>query len=326
MRTRATLVGILLSIVLISARATLAAPIVDPIFSGSYTLTDLGPVPGLPAPYGGLTTALGDTSTLVIGGLANHLGGGLFTIGLVRDGSGHITGYSGAATPFGPVGEYNDGGVVYGPGGVLFAAQWPVNNLGQTAPGSTDEDRVDDLAPLGVGGGGPGGLTFVPATHPGAGQFKLVTWSAGDWYTLGLAPDGSGTFDIVSTTLETTLGGGPEGIAYIPIGSPLFPNPSVVVSEWSANTVGVYDVDANGDPVVATRRTFLSGLTGAEGAFIDPVTGDFLFSTFGAGTDRVFRVSGFVPPPPPPVPEPTTLLLFGTGLAAVGLRRYRRKP
>ena len=26
------------------------------------------------------------------------------------------------------------------------------------------------------------------------------------------------------------------------------------------------------------------------------------------------------------VPEPSTLLLFGTGLAAVGLRRYRRKP
>ena len=44
----------------------------------------------------------------------------------------------------------------------------------------------------------------------------------------------------------------------------------------------------------------MSGLEGAEGAVIDPITGDFLFSTFGGG-DRVVVVSGFAKPLPPPV-------------------------
>jgi hypothetical protein len=39
----------------------------------------------------------------------------------------------------------------------------------------------------------------------------------------------------------------------------------------------------------------VTGLTGAEGALIDPVTGDFLFSTFGGG-DKVIRISGFEAP------------------------------
>jgi hypothetical protein len=42
---------------------------------------------------------------------------------------------------------------------------------------------------------------------------------------------------------------------------------------------------------------FISGLDGAEGALLDPVTGDFLFSTFGGGS-RVIAVRGFAAPPP----------------------------
>lgn len=39
----------------------------------------------------------------------------------------------------------------------------------------------------------------------------------------------------------------------------------------------------------------MTGLSGAEGAAIDPLTGDFLFSTFGGG-DRVIVVRGFAAP------------------------------
>jgi hypothetical protein len=96
----------------------------------------------------------------------------------------------------------------------------------------------------------------------------------------------------VTQIVGSTVGGGPEGFVYVTPGSPQFPGPSMLVSEFDAGEVAAYEIDANGDPLVATRRTFVDGLTGAEGAMLDPVTGDFLFSTFGGG-DRIVAVRGF---------------------------------
>jgi hypothetical protein len=43
----------------------------------------------------------------------------------------------------------------------------------------------------------------------------------------------------------------------------------------------------------------------SEGGVIDPLTGDYLFSSGGVG-GKIFRVSGFeVPPTPSPTPTPT---------------------
>lgn len=302
-------------------------------FAGSYSVASLGSVPGLPSNYGGLVFL--DSNTLLIGGAANTASGSLYTIDVVRNSSNHVTGFTGTATRFGgaggAVGEYNDGGVVFGPGGVLFTARWPINGLGQTKPGSINEDKIIDLAPLGVASS-LAAIGFVPAGFNGAGQFKMVSWSGGQWYSAGIAPDGSGTYDLVGVTAvdldPNTAGvqnvaGGPEGFVYIADGNAAFAADSMLISEYSAGTVGAYELDANGNPLVATRRTFLSGLTGAEGAVIDPVTGDFLFSTFGGGS-RVVVVSGFLPPPP--VPEPSTWLTMLLGLAAcvTVLRRRRR--
>lgn len=266
-------------------------------YSEFYAAYDLGSVPGLPPSYGGLTLKADDPNTLIIGGSANKGNGALYSIDVIRDANYHIVGFNGSARYFADA-AYNDGGVTYGPDGVLFTARWPVNGLGQLEPGSTQTDKIIDLASYGVASSAAS-LTFVPEGLPGAGQMKLVSWSGGQWYTVDLSPDNQGTFNIDSVTYEgINLVGGPEGIAYVPTQSPLFNTPSVIVSEWSAGNVAVYEVDENGDPKLNTRQLLLPGLTGAEGAFIDPITGDFLFSTFGGG-NRIVTIQGFTAPEPP---------------------------
>jgi hypothetical protein len=295
-RLAALLGGAVFLTIFIYARPAGAQEGLVPPFDTTYTIVNMGAVPGVPPPYGGLTLRSDDPNTLLIGGSANSQSGTLYAVRVIRDAQNHIVGFSGTAMPFAAA-EYNDGGVTYGPNDALFLARWPVNELGQIKAGSTVTDKVISLAAIGVGGGGPGGLTFVPPGFGGAGQLKIVTWPAGQFYTLDCAPDGSGTFNIPAARLEATIGGGPEGFAYVRAGSPHITADSMVVSEWSAGRVAVYEIDANGNPVVSTRREMVTGLTGAEGAFIDPLTGDYLFSTFG-GFNRVVVVRGFARPQP----------------------------
>jgi len=273
-----------------------AAQTIQPPFDSAYSFVDLGS-PGVPAQHGGLTFKFDDPNILLIGGRANQSSGQLFAIGVLRDADNHITGFTGTPTVFADA-AFNDGGVAYGPDNVLFLARWPVNQIGQTTPGSTITDKIVDLAPLGVAPS-PGGLNFVPPGFPGAGQLKIVSWSGGQFYTLTFIADGTGTFDITNAAFETTLPGGSEGFVYITPGSPLFEGLELrmMVSEFSAGKLVAYQIDANGAPVVATRTEFITGWTGAEGGVIDPLTGDFLFSTFGGG-DRVIVVRGFPPPGP----------------------------
>ena len=269
-------------------------------FAGSYSIADLGPPPGVPTRLGGLTLKAGTTDRLLIGGEADGANGALYEVGLRRNSSGHITGFTGTAKRFADA-AYNDGGVTYGPGNVLFLARWPTNELGQTKPGSSITDKVTDVTPLGVASSLVG-LAFVPPGMPGAGRLKLASYSGGQWYDAGVAPDGSGTFNLVGVTPVpgSTLPGGIVGFVYVNAGSRQFSGPSMLVSEYQADGVAAYAVDGSGNPIPSTRRSFITGLDGADGAFIDPVTGDFLFSTFGGG-DRVVVVRGFASSVPPPV-------------------------
>jgi hypothetical protein len=277
-----------------------AAQVLQPPFTTDYSVVDLGAVPGLPAPAGGLTFLPGDPDTILIGGAANTFSGDVFSIGVTRDAGQHVTGFTGTAAfvsdangiSFGGI----DGGLSFGPGGVLFYTSYNDNSLGQIKPGSTTPDRRDALTPLGITSS-VGALAFVPAGFPGAGRMKLVQYnSPGHWYDVTLdAPAANGTYPIASATLKATIGFGPEGVIYVSAGNPQIAADSVIVSEYSGGSVSVYEVDANGDPVVATRRPFITMLTGAEGAVIDPLTGDFLFSTFGGG-NRVIVVRGFIAP------------------------------
>jgi hypothetical protein len=273
------------------------AQTIQPPYNGSYTFSDLGTITGVPTNYGGLTFQLGNPNVIIIGGSANNASGALYSVPVTRDAQSHITAL-GSATLFGQ-GAYNDGGLVYGPGNVLFLARWPVNEIGENEPpANTTTDKVIALTPLGVTPS-PGALNFVPPGFPGAGQMKIVSWSGGQWYTAAFASDGSGGYNITSATQNTTITGGPEGFIYVPPGSPLFTSfASLLVSEYSNGSIAAYTIDSNGDPVIASRTVFMSGLTGAEGAATDPMTGDFLFSTFG-GNNHVIVVKGFAQPATP---------------------------
>ena len=299
-------------------------------FAADYSVVSLGSVPGLPIRYGGLTFKLNDPDTLLIGGGANTVNGSIYEIGLVRDSEDHIIGFSGSATPMGDVGEYNDGGVAYGPNNVLFTTQYPTNQLGQTLPGTLNEQRIDDLSPFGVTGKSVGAVNFVPVGFANAGAMKLVTWGVGNWYEALLEPDGSGTFNIVdvtqidvnkATAAVDWLPGGPEGFVYIGSENDGFEVDSMLVSEWTIGQVSAYEIDGNGDPILTTRRPFITDLNGAEGAAIDPITGDFLFSTFG-GSDEVVAVRGFVVPAP--VPIPAALVLFASAITLLFSRYAKR--
>lgn len=261
-------------------------------FVADYSFTDLGSPSGVPGPLGGINFDPNDPNTVWIGGSANNSSGQIHSIRVTRDLTGRITGFQGTSTQIATAPNL-DGGLAIGPGNVLFVTTYSNNRMLQLRPGSSAPDKDIDLTALGVSPS-TGTCQFVPLGFPGAGRLKIASYSAGSWYSATLTPDGMGTYDlVVSPTVNT--GGGPEGIVYIPGGNPGFTVDSVLVSEYSSGAVRAYEIDANGDPVPATQRDFLTGLGGAEGAVRDPVTGDFLFSTFGGG-NRVLVVHGFSAP------------------------------
>jgi hypothetical protein len=315
---------------LISTACTARAQVIAPFYAGSYSFVSLGTPSGVPGPLGGLTLQAGNPNNLLIGGSANSFNADIFQIGLTRSNIGglnRITGFSGSASFFADANGSSggiDGGLAYGPGNVLFYTSFSDNRLGQIKPGSTSPDKLIDLTPLGIGSS-VGTLQFVPTGSPGAGRFKIASYSTGNWYDVTLTADGTGTYNINTVSAPINIGGGPEGIIYVPAGSPLFTNAAILVSEYGNGVIAAYDVDGNGDPLLGTRRVFMTGLTGAEGAYLDPTTGDFLFSTFGGG-NQVISVRGFAAiQPGTAAPEPGTVALIVVGIPLLGLAIRRRK-
>ena len=77
--------------------------------------------------------------------------------------------------------------------------------------------KITGLTALGVASS-IGGFNFVPAGFPGAGQFKVVSYNTGKWFSLPLTPDGAGTYDIGTAVAGPTISGGPEGFIYVSAG------------------------------------------------------------------------------------------------------------
>lgn len=300
-----------------------AALVIEPPYDASYTATDLGAPEGVPFNLGGLTFKFDDPNTLLIGGEANDDTGAIYAIGVIRDGDGHITGFSGPATVVSDAANI-DGGLAYGPNNVLFYTAYDDNDLGQLKPGSNTPDRIVDLDALGVTNS-VGTFNCLPQNAPGAGRCKIASYDSSEWYDVVFTPDGNGTFD-VTASLRVDLGDvGPEGFVYVPNGSPGFPQPALLITLYDEDAVVAYSMTSFGDPIVSTARSFISDLGGALGATTDPVTGDLLFSSYDdAGS--VVLVRGFSAPGQPlppqgvaaPAMSPEMLIVLAFVLAMLG--------
>ncbi len=282
--------------------------VLAPEYAGLYTAYELGPVPGVPNPLGGCVVKHDDPNTLLIAGASERPDGAIYSIRVERGPCGHILGFEGTAALVAQT-PYVDANLVYAPGGLLFYSQWPQYKISQIPAGGTTSSRDTDLTLLGIQttqDRGPGGIGFVPAEIAAAGQMRIVTWPAGLWYHVGLAPDGP-LYQVTSLTETTQLPNNPGGFAYVPAGSPGFDAQSLIVAEWvqgnaAQDAVATYEVDDEGDPIPSTRKPFFTTFPRPWGAYFEPVTGDYLFLTWGTGNDRVFIVQGFVPPPPAVAP------------------------
>lgn len=271
------------------------AQTVEAPFAADYRLTDLGPPAGVPSNVGGLTLRRDQPNTLYVVGASTQSVAGVYRIGITRDEVGHIVGLNGSATLHAAA-PHADGGLQFGPGGVLFFTRYNMNELGQIRPGSSGMDKSIPLFPLGILPS-VGGLAFVPWGHARTGELALLSNLTNRTYSATLVPDGAGTFDIATVTPGPTLSGGIEGYVYVPPRSPGFTDHDhVLLCEWGAGVVSTFELDDHGDPDHATRQVFLSGVPSCIGAVIDPLSGDLLISIYGgspAGTNHVFAVRGF---------------------------------
>jgi hypothetical protein len=270
----------------------------------SYSAYLLGPVPGVPSPLGGVVVKHDDPNTLLIAGGSEDAAGAIYAVKVRRDGCNHIIEFVGTASKFADTPNV-DANLVYGPQHLIVYTEWPQYTLSQLLAGANSPSMQSDLRPLGVpdtDDSGPGGVGFVP-TGTSAGELRIVTWPMGRWFHVGTTLKASGLFSIDSVTMKTQLNNNPGGFAYVPAGSTDFTNQSLIVSEWNEidstlDRVAVYEVDDGGDPKPSTRREFMTKFPRPWGAYFEPLTGDYLFLTWGAGNDRVYIVQGFVPPQP----------------------------
>jgi hypothetical protein len=285
----------LLSLIVVASLTGYSQALTAEFQTAGYTLTDLGSIDQLPADYGGLTIRPGQPNTLYICGLSNEDGGALYTVPLIRDAvTHHITGFGGAAVFYANAPD-NDGGVFFAPNGTLLFTRYNMNNLGQILPDNTYITTL--LTDYGIASS-VGSIVLVPSGYPGANNLVMASYNAGILYVVPYTINGAGEYILSNQTAQVTIDAtapGPEGIAYVPAGSLAFPNLSMVISSYTNGTVEVYEVGAGGLPIISSAKDMVIDLTGAEGAWIDPITGDFLFSTFGGG-DKIIRISGFVAP------------------------------
>lgn len=331
--------GVFLAFAVISqAVGATVTPKLGSDFSNFYSITDLGSIEQIPPAYGGITFQPGEPNTLLISGLADTPDAGIYAVEVSRDSNNHITGFGIPSfltqAPGISTGGI-DAGLAYSPkADVLFYTSYPDNSIGQIKPGSSSPNKQIDLNTLGFAAS-TGALNFVPEGFAGAGRLKITSYTSNIFYDTTITPDSSGTYDIATPTRSVQLDGGLDGFFYVKAGNPGFFEDSLLIEEYDNSSVSAYTIDANGDAIANTRRDFITGLgfhsptslTGVMGATIDPVTGDFIFSTFFEGepsVSKIYAVTRGTKSTSVPEPQGVTLLV-SMFVLSLGLLRNQIK-
>lgn len=276
-------------------------------YVGTYFPYDLGPVPkqggGFLPRLGGLVISPQEPNLLYVVGPSEVPDAQLHQIFVERGPCGHIVGWAGTATPV-LTAPYLDL-MANGPKGVVFISHYPTKQLSQYLPGAVDLVSTIDLSPLGPNQS-PGGINFVPPGFPDAGMLRVMGFPTdhvdpGSWSRAAITYSVD-HYDVGPLVKTVDIAYGPGGFSYIPAGSPLFPEQRIMVTEWLSNprSVSSYAVDADGDPIPATRKLFFESFVKPWGSYFEPETGDYMFLQWEAQPDHVYIVQGFVPPPPIP--------------------------
>jgi hypothetical protein len=175
-----------------------------------------------------------------------------------------------------------------------------------------------------------GGHTMTPFPNDPVGVFSSVTSVASP---LG----GTLDFDITMTNLEIGIGWATwshgytgdvywtEGATSVTMTLPAGTRAFYFYAE--PNPFDTFNFKATASDGTSSPLTPIAGFDGARGfGFYTPdsTITSILFQSIGSNTNPAvdFAVGEFGIAP---VPEPGTMLLLGSGLAAAGLRRYRRR-
>ncbi len=255
---------------------SLAAQTILPPFNQHYSWRSVGRIHPAHPTYGGITLHHSNPDVLLFAPFGTMA---IWAVPLSRDSAGHIVGL-GSPTFHASAGDRLDGGLAYSPTNVLFHTTNPSNTVGQMWPGFTFTNRVEYLGSLsGNTFASVGTCAFVPPGYPGAGQFKVLSWSTADWRSVNLRLEANGLYRFLSLSAARHIGGGPEGIVYPPPGSPAWPDSSrVLIADLANSQIRALPIDGNGDPLLAGAGVMMINVAGVGGGTVDSVTGDLLFT------------------------------------------------
>ncbi len=268
-----------------SAAATLHVP-------GYVEVNQYSLPAGVPSPLGDVMFS-DDGNTLYIVGGSSTFGSEVWTVPVIRDAAGAVTGL-GSATRLMAFPNI-DTGLEHRPGTDSLVFRGNSGVVGQML---ADGSVVTSTA---AGASYNGGLAFVPEALPNAGDLLVGNYNSGVINSYAPTDNADGSFTPVLTGFYSNSAFGATGdLEFVPSGD--FEN-DLMYTNWNGGTVSIIDIDPlSGNPVgggtAPPVTLFASDLgTGPWGLAFDPVTNDLFIANFtGNPYDGIVQISGFPPP------------------------------